>query len=165
VSRAGTSRSSLLAAMLVAVASGLTPSARAGDRPLELLLGDMSPDGGPPDCMRTLVREIRRSEEEIHLIRLGESGIRRLVGREGDEPFVDWTMEDLQPLLDRRWDEPLDAIALVDCRQDEPAAEMLLLSPAHGLARVVLRGTPIDEARASWLGQTLLMHAWTGFSP
>lgn len=150
---------------LAAVAAFVAPVARAGDRPLELLFGDMSPDGSSPDCMRTIVREIRRSEEEVHLIRLGESGIRRLVGHEGDEPFIGWTAEDLQPLLERRWEEPLDAIALVDCREGEPAAEMLLFSPADGLARVTMRGTPIDEARASWLGQTLLMHAWTGFSP
>lgn len=143
---------------------------RAGDRPLELLLADMSPDGSPPDCMRDLVRELRRREpgmrtDPVNLTRMGESGIRRLAHREDDSPFLSWTVDDLRPVLLRRRETPLDAIALVDCRAEAGEADLLVLSPAGGLARVSLRRTPIDAERASFLGRTVLLHAWTGFNP
>lgn len=142
---------------------------RAGDRPLELLLGDMSPDGSRPDCIRDLVREIRHRDratgEEVNLSRMGEGGIRRLVGHDDESSFLSWTVEDLRPIMERRRETPLDAVALVDCRAVEGEVEMLVLSPAGGLLRMSLRRTAIDEERARWLGRTLLHHAWTGFSP
>jgi hypothetical protein len=144
--------------------------AAAGERPLELLLGNMSPDGSRPDCMRDVVRELRRRDDmgEVNLSRMGEGGIRRLAGHDDDSSFLSWSIEDLRPILERRRETPLDAIALIDCRAEgteADAAEALVLSPAGGLMRLRLRGRPIDPERAAWLGRSLLHHAWMGFSP
>ena len=35
----------------------------------------------------------------------------------------------------------------------------------RGVARVELTHTVIDEARGEWVGRTIAMHAWIGFSP
>lgn len=144
--------------------------ARAGDRPIELFLGNMSPDGSPPDCMRDVVRELRRRDPmgEVNLSRMGERSVRRLAGHEGDDDFMTWTADDLRPIMERRRETPLDALALVDCRADgtvEDRADVLVLSSSGGLARFRLRGRGIDPERAAWIGRTVLMHAFLGFNP
>lgn len=143
----------------------LVPSALAIDRPMELLLGDMMPAGGSRNCLRDLTRELRdRDHAPINVTRMGAASVRRIVGDE-EGPFLDWTADDLRPLLERRRETRLDAIALVDCRVDDSVAEMLLLSPAGGVARVALRRAVIDEERARWLGRTLMLHVNIGFDP
>lgn len=152
-----------LALALVAVA----PRAAAIDRPLALLLGDMMPAGGSRDCLRFVTSELRsREHSPIEVTRMGARSVRRLAHHEDDETsFLDWSVDDVRLLLPRRGDRPLDAVALLDCRADEAHAEMLLLSPAGGLGRIVLRDTTIDEERAHWLGRTLRFHVMIGFDP
>jgi|GEM_PF-1984629 len=144
--------------------------ARAGDRPLELFLGNMAPDGSRPECMRDVVRELRRRDPmgEVNLSRMGESGIRRLVGHEGEDDFLSWTADDLRPIMERRRETPLDALVLIDCRADGSggdSADLLVLSSSGGIARFRMRGRAIDPERAAWMGRTMLMHAFLGFSP
>jgi hypothetical protein len=120
--------------------------------------------------MRDLVRELRRRDSmgEVNLSRMGESGIRRLVGHEGADDFLGWTSEDLRPIMERRREDPLDALVLIDCRADgssADSADVLVLSASGGLARFRLRGRAIDPERAAWIGRTALMHAFLGFSP
>lgn len=151
------------ALVLPAVFALVASTATARDRPLELFLGDMSP--GSRACTRDIGRELRsRDHEPVNVTRVGEPSVRRMVGDE-DGAFIDWTEEDLRPILERRREVPYDAIALVACREDEDGAELLLYSAGHELARIVMRETPIDEERARWLGRTLLMHAFLGFDP
>lgn len=151
-------------AILPAILFGLASTATARDRPLELFLGDMTPRGSRA-CMRDVGRELRsRDHEPVNVTRAGEPSVRRMVGDE-EGAFIDWTAEDLRPILERRREVPYDAIALIDCREGEGSAQLLLYSADHELARIVLRETPIDEERARWLGRTLLMHALLGFDP
>lgn len=153
------------AVSLAGVATG--PRAAAIDRPLALLLGDMMPAPGSRDCLRHVTTELRsREHAPIEVTRMGARTVRRIVGHEDDEtPFLDWSVDEVRLLLARRGDRPFDAVALLDCRTDEAHAEMLLLSPAGGLARVVLRDTTLDEERARWLGRTLRFHVTIGFDP
>lgn len=144
--------------------------ARAGDRPLELFLGNMSPDGSRPDCMRDVVRELRRRDPmgEVNLTRMGESSIRRLAGHEGEDDFLGWTADDLRPIMERRRETPLDALVLIDCRadgSDGDSADVLVLASSGGIARFRLHGRAIDPERAAWIGRTVLMHAFLGFNP
>lgn len=135
------------------------------DRPLELFLGDMTPSGGRA-CMRDLGRELRSrdSDPQVNVTRMGAASVRRLVGDE-EGAFLDWSADQLRPILAQRRETPFDAIAIVDCRETESTAQLLVLSVSGRLARFDLRDTPIDEARARWLGRTLLMHARLGFDP
>jgi hypothetical protein len=152
------------ALVLPAVLFALASTAIARDRPLELFLGDMSPSGSRA-CMRDIGRELRsRDHEPMNVTRVGEPSVRRMVGDE-DGAFIDWTEEDLRPIVERRREVPYDAIALVDCREGDGSAQLLLYSASHELARIVMRETPIDEERARWLGRTLVMHAFLGFDP
>ncbi len=169
----GRERRARVRAIAVACACALialAATARAGDRPIELFFGNMSPDGSRPECMRDVVRELRRRDPmgEVNLSRMGESGIRRLVAREDDDDFMAWTADDLRPIMERRRETPLDALALVDCRAEGTegdAADVLVLSASGGIARFRLRGRSIDPERAAWIGRTVLMHAFLGFSP
>jgi len=69
-----------------------------------------------------------------------------------------------RPVIER--DVPyLDSVALVDCRPEARRVELLITSPARGVARMRLRGVPVDRRRARWVGETILRHAWVGFSP
>lgn len=143
---------------------GLTSTASAGDRALELFLGDLSPSSERA-CMRDLGRELRsRDHEPVNVTRMGEASVRRMVG-DSDGAMLTWTEEDLRPIVERRRRPPYDAVAIVDCRESEGAADLLVRGPSGGITRVSLRGIPIDEERARWLARTLLTQARIGFEP
>lgn len=165
-----TATRALAAVAMVTLALGgiaIAPRAAAIDRPLALLLGDMMPAPGSRDCLRFVTSELRsREHAPIEVTRMGARSVRRIVGHEDDEtPFLDWSVDEVRLLLARRSDPQFDAVALLDCRTDEAHAEMLLLSPAGGLARIALRDTTIDEERAHWLGRALRFHVTIGFDP
>lgn len=143
---------------------GLTSTASAGDRALELFLGDLSPSSERA-CMRDLGRELRsRDHEPVNVTRMGEASVRRMVG-DSDGAMLTWTEEDLRPIVERRRRPPYDAVAIVDCRESEGAANLLVRGPSGGITRVSLRGISIDEERARWLARTLLTQARIGFEP
>ncbi len=151
-------------AALVLAVLGLASTASAGDRPLELFLGDLSPPGERA-CMRDLGRELRsRDHAPVNVTRMGGASVRRLVGDETGD-FLAWTEDELRPIVERRRRPAYDAIAVVDCREREGAANLLVRGPSGGIARVSLRGIPIDEERARWLARTLLTQARIGFDP
>lgn len=143
---------------------GLTSTASAGDRALELFLGDLSPSSERA-CMRDLGRELRsRDHEPVNVTRMGEASVRRMVGDE-DGDLLAWTEDDLRPIVERRRRPPYDAVAIVDCRESEGRASLLVRGPSGGITRVSLRGISIDEERARWLARTLLTQARIGFEP
>jgi len=157
------SRAGAVALALLAVVASPWP-ARAGDRPLELVVANMSPEGSRPDCMREVVRVLRRDDTTIH--RVGGDRVRELAGHRRDgTDFTTWQREELEPLVRVMRAETIDAIALVDCRAEEGRADVWVSSPSGGVARMRLARTTIDDARAEWIAQAILMHAWTGFSP
>ncbi len=150
---------------LLALAALATPwRARAGDRPLEVLLVNMSPDASQPDCMREIQRVIRHEDATIH--RMGGERVRELAGHRGDDSdFTSWRAEELDAAVRLARAETIDAVVLVDCREDEARADAWVRSPSGGVARLRLRRTVIDAARAEWLARAILLQAWTGFSP
>jgi hypothetical protein len=152
-----------LALSLALFAAASTATAR--DRPLELFLGDMTPSGSRA-CMRDLGRELRRREQDppVNVTRMGTASVRRLVG-DPDGDFLAWTADQLHPILAQRRETPFDAVAIVDCREADHSAQLLVVSASGRLARFALRDTGIDEERGRWLGRTLLMHALLGFAP
>lgn len=152
-------------ALALLVLTLVVPRATALDRPLELFLGDMTP-GGARTCMRDLGRELRSrdADPQVNVTRMGQASVRRLVGDE-DGAFLEWSADQLRPILAQRHDPPYDAVAIVDCREDERSAELLVTSASGTLARFALRETPIDEERARWLARTILTHARIGFDP
>lgn len=153
---------------LVVALSLLTASAAvAGDRVLEVLVVNMTPDAEVTDasrrCFQHILRKIR--DEYTHTTRMGESALLREIGRSDPREFMDWPSDALEPLR-RRQDPPwLDAVALVDCRPEARRVDVLVVSPARGMARMRLRGVELDRARAQWIAERILEHGWVGFTP
>lgn len=148
----------------LALALSMPWTARAGDRPLEVLLVNMSPDGTDPDCMRDITRVIRHDDATIH--RMGGDRARDLAGHGRDDThFTTWAAEDLDAVVRLVRAEQVDAVALVDCRAEEGRADAWVRSPNGGVARIRLSGTVIDTERAEWLARGILAQARTGFSP
>ncbi len=140
--------------------------ARAGDRPLEMLLVNMTPASASPECMRELTRVFRRRDEDTNIHRIGGDRVRELAGHEHDDSdFTTWRAEDLDAAVRVVRADSIDTVVLVDCRSDESRADVWVRSPSRGVARMRLRGIAIDTERAEWLARAILMQGWTGFSP
>lgn len=154
----------LLAAAALVLAVALPDVARAGDRPLEVLLVNMAPASAPPDCMRDITRVIRHEDTTIH--RIGGSRVRELAGHEDDDSdFTTWRAEDLDAAVRVVRAETIDAIVLVDCRADQGSAALWVRAPSRGVLRLRLRRTVIDTERAEWLARAIVTQAWVGFNP
>lgn len=139
--------------------------ARAGDRPLELLLVNMSPRGTHPDCMRNVQRVFRSRDADTNLHRLGSERVRDLAGHGNDDrDFLLFERDELDAAVTALRTN-IDAIALVDCRPEEGRVAMWISASNGGVARIELTHTRMDEARAEWVGRTIAMHAWIGFNP
>lgn len=148
----------------VALMIALVGSARAGDRPLEVLLVNMSPVGVRQDCMREIQRVLRREDATIH--RVGGDRVRELAGhREDGSDFITWRGEDLDAVVRVVRAEQIDAVVLVDCRPEESRADAWVRAPSGGVARLRLRRTTIDDPRAEWLARAILLQARNGFVP
>jgi hypothetical protein len=138
---------------------------RAGDRPLELLLVNMSPASARPDCMRDVTRVLRHEDTTIH--RIGGDRVRDLAGHgEDGSDFLDWRAEDLDAATRVvRTETPIDAVVLVDCRAEENRASVWVRSPSGGVTRLRLARTLIDAERAEWIARAVVLHMWVGFNP
>jgi hypothetical protein len=144
---------------------GLVPfPARAGDRPLEVLLANMSPAGVGPECMRDVQRLVRR--EETNITRIGGERVRELTGHEDDgSDFTRWRGDELDAVVRVVRAERIDAIVLVDCRPEEGRADVWVRAPSGGVAQLRLRRTLLDPARLEWLVRGIMFQAWQGFAP
>jgi hypothetical protein len=161
VKRAPSRAAAAAAALAVLVSVG---TVRAGDRPLEVLLVNMAPEGLRQDCMRTIQRVLRHEDANLH--RVGGDRVRELAGHRGDEShFTSWRAEELDAVVRVVRAESIDAVVLVDCRAEEGLADAWVRAPSGGVARLRLRHTVIDDARAEWLARGILMHGLTGFNP
>ncbi len=151
---------------IFAVVLGWASLAVAGDRELEILVVNMTPDTSVTEassqCFAAVLRKIR--QDDTHVVRLGEAAMLRVSGRSDPRDFLEWPTDALEPLR-IRGEERLDAIALIDCRPDEQRLDALVASPARGMARLRLRGIEVDAGRSHWMADRILNHAWIGFSP
>lgn len=150
----------LLALALVATER----DARAGDRELEILLVNMTPDP-VSDEARSCADRIRRVVRDgyTNLSQVGESAFREQVG-DADGDFMGWTAAQLNPIKERG-DTYLDTILLYDCRPNARRAD-LLIAPADGdIRRMRLRDAPIGDELAGALATRALAYGWIGFVP
>jgi hypothetical protein len=160
-----TVRRTLTTLALIALALLTTErGARAGDRELEILLVNMSPDP-VSDEARSCADRIRRVVRDgyTHMTQVGETAFREQVG-DASGDFMTWTAEQLRPVKERE-DTWLDTVLLYDCRPNAARAD-LLIAPADGeLRRMRLRAVPIDDDLATALATRALAYGWIGFSP
>lgn len=158
--RRATTAFALMALTLVATERG----ARAGDRELEILLVNMTPDP-VSDEARSCADRIRRVVRDgyTNMSQIGETAFRAQVG-DADGDFMEWTAAQLRPVKERD-DTWLDTVLLYDCRPNAQRAD-ILIAPADGeLRRLRLRGVPIDDELTTVVATRALAYGWLGFSP
>ncbi|MEM1415939.1 MAG: hypothetical protein AAGH15_13610, partial [Myxococcota bacterium] len=134
---------------------GLAAPARAGDRPLDVLLVNMTaaPTEAGRACSQTLRRTVRA--DYTRMSTLGETRLREALGApEGD--FLTWPSARFTEL---RRDRQLDTVVLFDCRPEETRFDALVVADG-GRTRLSLRRLPFDRARARWLGGRILAAGW-----
>jgi hypothetical protein len=152
------SRALIVLALLLTVAP-----ARAGDRRLEVLLVNMTPDALSSAASKTCVREIEAHLKADYTTvgRLGESAVRKLVKKTAGEPFMEWPAGAIKPAKERGATS-FDAAVLIDCRPETQHLDVLVIPASAGRARLTLRAA-IDAATTTWIGDAILRRAWSGF--
>jgi hypothetical protein len=157
-----------LAVTLLACLAVLGPrGASAGDRELEVLFVNMTPDALTSPASRACVQAVRTviAADYSRVTAMGETALRKAVGvAKGGAPFLDWPHASFAKVK-RRGDSSIDTVVLVDCRPEAGQLDVLVAPASSGTARYQLRLPRIDERAARWVGAAVLRRAWTGFSP
>ncbi len=140
--------------------------ARAGERPLEVLLVNMTPDAQSSAPSKACVRDVeaRLVAAEAHVARIGETALRKLAKKTAGEPMLAWPRAAFEPARKRDGGQ-VDAVVLVDCRPEGQAVDVAVAPSAAGVARIELRQLAVDASVTEWLAAAILRRAWIGFSP
>ena len=154
-----------LAALLCLALPGPREAA-AGDRELEVLLVNMTPDAESTPASRACVQAVRSviAKDYSRVTTMGETALRKAVGRPKGKPFLDLPHKAFAKVKQRK-DTWVDTVVLIDCRPEAGQLDVLVAPPAPGTARYALRLPGLDEKAARWVGAAVLRRAWTGFSP
>jgi hypothetical protein len=141
----------------------LTTSAFAGDRQLETLFVNMTPDASSSDASKQCVRAIEKklAADYTRITRLGETALRKLARKTAGEPFMSWPAAAFKAAKERG-DTWSDVAILVDCRPEASRLEVLVQPASGGLALFRVGKLPFD---AELVGDAILRRAWAGFSP
>jgi hypothetical protein len=151
---------------------GWARATRAGERPLELVISNLTPDAASSAeskrCVQTLREGLAGGGATLYPV--GETPLRALVGRtDKTESFLGWTKAELAPVLvsDKLGALPpylsrRDALVAVDCRPEQRTLDVLFFT---GGQRGVLhlRALPLSRERVLWMTDELLTHLWSDF--
>ena len=162
------SRRAIVCCLIVA-ASSLAESSQAGDRKLEIVLTNMTPDARSSEASKTCVRaleEILRADY-ANVQRIGETALRKQVGKTAGEPFFDWPSAALLPVKGRAGTDVryIDTLILVDCQPEAKQLDVLVHPPDGAVVRIGVRSVPLDKDTVRWVAEAALRRAWSGFSP
>jgi len=141
--------------------------ASAGERQLEVLLVNMTPDALSTGASKACVAAVKKTiaADDTHITTLGETPLRKAVGKpKKGTPFLDWPHTAFKKVRERgeAW---IDAVVLIDCRPESGRLDVLVAPAAAGTARIELRTPTIDPRAARWVGAAILRRAWAGFVP
>jgi hypothetical protein len=138
-------------------------NAHAGDRQLEALFVNMTPDAASSEASKQCVRALEKkiAADYTHVTRLGETALRKLAKKTSGEPFMSWPAAALKPAKERG-DTWSDVVILVDCRPEVGRLEVLVQPASGGLALLRAQKPLLD---ADLVGEAILRRAWAGFSP
>ncbi|MAQ14558.1 MAG: hypothetical protein CMN30_07150 [Sandaracinus sp.] len=156
----------ILLTLALGVALGIPPSpASAGDRELEVVLVNMTPDP-VSDAGRACSATIRSAfrADYTHLSTMGETAFRRAVGDTEGADFMTYGTDQLRPVVEvgETW---RDAVVLFDCRPDQGHVDVLIRPMQGGVRHLRLRDVRLDDALVEALAKRMLRFAWLGFSP
>jgi hypothetical protein len=153
--------------LALAMALLAAATAHAGDRQLEVLFVNLTPDAQSNDASRLCVRAIESKIKADYSIvnKMGETALRQLTGKTAGEPFLEWPVESFKPARERKDQTWIDAVILVDCRPDAGQLDVLVNPASGGTARLAVRRVALDAKSAGFVGEAILRRAWAGFSP
>lgn len=144
----------------------LSPAARAGDRPLDTLVVNVTPDAdstpASKQCVKTLVARVRT--DYVELTRMGETAARARVGKTAGEPVSAWSADDLVRLR-THGELTHDTALLVDCRPEQNRLDVVVASASRAVTRIELRGVAPTRKRLAVVVASMMRRAWLGFSP
>ncbi len=158
----------LVVMTLVGGILAIAPTTHAGDRPLEIVVVNMTPDGSGPLARRCAARlrgAIRADYTQLHA--RGETAARARAGEETAPnlaSFMTWGAERLDRLK-RRGAEQADTVLLFDCRPEGRQLDVTLSPPGGGVSRLRVRDVELDAATLRGISAELLRQSWVGFSP
>lgn len=154
-----------LRAWLVVAMSFACGSARAGERPLEIVLVNLTPDAASSEASKQCVRAVEKKigSDEVHVVRLGETAARKQAGTAG-VAIMEWRADALARLKPRQGT-PADTVLLVDCRPELRRLSVVIGPASGGVARIELGAVALDRAAIDLIGAAILRRAWAGFSP
>ncbi len=156
----------VVCALIVASWLRIDP-AHAGDRELEVLFVNMTPDAVSDAASKTCVSQIKAAlgKEYARITRHGETKLRKRVGvPKGGTPFLEWTSKQLKPAI-RQGETWFDTVILVDCQPKTKQIDVLVTSSVGGIARIRVRHLELNKDRTRWLTKRILRHSWRGFIP
>ena len=130
------------AGLVLLVATSFAGHARAGERPLEVVLVNLTPDAASSEASKQCVRAVEKkiASDEVHVVRVGETAARKQAGTAG-VAIMDWRAEALARLKPRDGT-PADAVVLVDCRPELRRLGVVVAPASGGVARIELGVVP-----------------------
>lgn len=136
------------------------PTALAGDRELDVVLVNMTPDEQSDDASRQCASTVRRAARADYTLisGMGETALRERAG-DASGAFMAWQEETLRAVREGH-----DALVLFDCRPRERSIDAWVYS-ASGVSRLTLRGVPLTTARVQSFTERILRSGWLGFVP
>ena len=151
--------------LVVAAALSFAASAHAGERQLEIVLVNLTPDAASSEVSKQCVRAVEKKlgSDEVHVVRVGETAARKQAGTAG-VALLDWRADALARLKPREGT-PADTVVLVDCRPELRRLSVVVSPPSGGVARLELSAVPVDRAATDLIADAILRRAWAGFSP
>ena len=160
----------LVAAATALAALAIAP-ARAGWRPVEMLLVDAG-RRDPVDirCVVAIANQLREAGEDLVLSRRTLDKIRLTLPADLAPSILTWTAADLRATRARADGSTYDAVVVVDCRPDAGTVDVVIARNCDEVATLRLRGLPPrtsapPAATIAWLTARIESASYVGFSP
>ena len=154
-------RAALIATALIATAAA---PARAGWRPLELMLIDAGQGGAAGKrCVDRVAAYFKAQGEDVDLVRRDLAAVRGKLPATLPASVLAWTDAETAALRTRKGDDPLDAIVVIDCRPDARTLDVVIDPTPDGVATLRLRAVALDAPVLDWVARRIQAAAYVGF--
>lgn len=154
-------RAASIAVALIATAAA---PARAGWRPLELMLIDTGQGGAAGKrCVDRVAGFFKAQGEDVDLVRRELTAVRGKLPATLPPSVLAWTDAATAPLRARKGDDPFDAIVVIDCRPDARTLDVVIDPTPDGVVTLRLRAVALDAPVTAWVAGQIQAAAYVGF--
>ena len=154
-------RLALVAAALIITAAA---PARAGWRPLELMLIDAGQGGAAGKrCVDRVAAYFKAQGEDVALVRRDLAALRRKLPAALPPSVLAWTDAETAALRPANAPVVYDAIVVIDCRPDARTLDVVIDPTPDGVATLRLRAVALDAPVLEWVARRIQAAAYVGF--